>query len=69
MNLFLLAKALLKELFLPIAPGIKIFPTKDDMKFNAAEITPKKTGDLKVVSWQHLGVNLGRKSNINLFHV
>ncbi len=54
----------LKELFLPIAPGIKIFPTKDDMKFNAAEITPKKTGDLKVVSWQHLGVNLGRKSNI-----
>lgn len=52
----------LKELFLPIAPSIKIFDNKNPVRFNISEITPPSLNDYKEVSWQHLGLGINAKS-------
>jgi hypothetical protein len=51
-------KALLNSLFLPVAPSIKIFETKENIQFNAAEITPAQTSKRKTITWQHFGLGL-----------
>jgi C-terminal processing protease CtpA/Prc len=53
-----LQKTLL-ELFLPIAPTIKIVHEKQGGSFTISTVTPADTTGFKVVSWQHTGVGLG----------
>jgi hypothetical protein len=56
-------KAVLEELFLPIAPTIQIYPT--GVKPEAFESKPpKNAADLHLVAWQHYGVDLKYRSNI-----
>jgi C-terminal processing protease CtpA/Prc len=51
-------KAVLNKLFLPVVPSIKIFETKENTQFNAAEITPSDTSKRKTITWQHFGLGL-----------
>ena len=54
-------KSVLYELFLPIAPSIKLYHETDDAQFNVESITPEDTTRFKTISWQHEG--LGLRSN------
>jgi hypothetical protein len=51
-------KTVLNNLFLPFAPSLKIFETKENIQLNAAEITPADTSKRKTIAWQHLGIEL-----------
>ncbi len=49
----------LNELFLPIAPTIKLYMTEDNIKFNVTSITPDNPNKYKTTYWQHSGVDYG----------
>ncbi len=51
-------KQILEKLFLPIAPSLAIYHSRDKKTFSLSSITPKDTTGMKVISWQHLGVKL-----------
>lgn len=46
----------LKDVFMPIAPTIKIYATGQSALFNINSITPPDTSDFSKVYWQHLGM-------------
>lgn len=48
----------LLNLFLPIAPSLKIYLDSEKANFNISEITPADTSGYKVIAWQHKGVEL-----------
>jgi len=52
-------KEALEELFLPIAPALVIFDANSEPEFSIENITPPDTKNMKVVSWQHIGVGFG----------
>jgi len=52
-------KSTLEKLFLPVAPTVQIFKTGGEPK-ESTLIKPEDTSQLKIVAWQHLGVNFGR---------
>lgn len=54
----------LNELFLPIAPSLKIFPKGALIDFDVSDIVPIDTAGYKKIYWQHSGINLGNKKNI-----
>jgi C-terminal processing protease CtpA/Prc len=49
----------LNQLFLPIAPSIKIFRHGDKVFFSRKELLPVDSSKFKVVSWQHNGLGGG----------
>jgi len=56
-------KALLEELFLPIAPTIRIY-LSGEKPADLAKHFPEDTTGLKVVTWQHKGVGFGKARSI-----
>ncbi len=56
-------KTVLEELFLPFAPTIQIYPSKEKPKEPKLHL-PEDTSGLKVVAWQHFGVGLGGRMSI-----
>jgi len=52
-------KTALEELFLPVAPTMQIFQTGEEPE-EPALVMPEDTSNLKIVAWQHKGVNFGR---------
>src|ERR1035437_6976730 len=56
-------KRILQELFLPIAPALKIEDASQVGNFDFHSILPSDTLDCKPVSWLHFGVYLGERSN------
>ncbi|MEI6142034.1 MAG: S41 family peptidase [Mariniphaga sp.] len=57
-------KQILREVFKPIAPALKIDDASTIGNFNRQSILPKDTTGMIPVSWIHYGVGLGEKSNI-----
>jgi len=57
-------KQALEELFLPIAPALVIHDANKKTGFSASSITPPDTTNMKVVTWQHLGVGFGDENSI-----
>lgn len=57
-------KRVLEELFLPIAPALVIHDANKKTGFSASGITPPDTTNMKVVTWQHLGVGFGDDKSI-----
>lgn len=55
-------KIILQQLFLPMAPTIKIFESEKKIQFDGREITPPDLTGYKPISWQHHGVSLSRYS-------
>jgi hypothetical protein len=51
-------KQILEKLFLPIAPSLVIYHTREKKTFALSSITPKDTTGMKVITWQHRGVKL-----------
>ena len=47
----------LKELFLPIAPTIKVYPTNQPETFIISSLTPPDTGLYNKIYWQNLGIS------------
>ncbi|MCX3264569.1 S41 family peptidase [Pedobacter agri] len=47
----------LNELFLPVAPTLKL-SSKADLKFDLSEITPQNLTGYKSIYWQHVGLKL-----------
>lgn len=56
-------KQILEELFLPIAPALRIYKTGENAVFSIESITPPDTGGMKVVAWQHIGEGVGNAIN------
>jgi hypothetical protein len=54
-------KAILEELFIPIAPTIQIYHSNEKPRPFSA---PEDTTNLKVVAWQHQGVGIGTSSHV-----
>lgn len=52
-------QSILEHLFLPIAPTIQIFEIGRQPE-ETVLVIPEDTSQLKIVAWQHLGVNFGR---------
>jgi C-terminal processing protease CtpA/Prc len=51
----------LNNLFLPLGPTIRVFPTSQPVKFDPATLQPPATARAtKVVSWQHQGLYTGK---------
>jgi len=57
-------KKILEELFLPIAPALKVHESQQKTNFSTADITPPDKTNMKVVAWQHLGVGFGNPQDI-----
>ena len=57
-------KQILEEIFLPIAPALSIFKQGQDSGFSNSFITPPNKNDMKIISWQHLGVGLGSSESV-----
>ncbi|MGD2218263.1 MAG: hypothetical protein PVJ64_16005, partial [Gemmatimonadales bacterium] len=53
-------RATLEELFLPIAPTVRIYPTGEPPE--PLPLVPEDTAGLEVVAWQHFGVGLSPRS-------
>lgn len=47
----------LNDIFLPIAPTIKIFSTRQPAVFNVSNLTPPNANMNKTIYWQHLGIS------------
>ena len=56
-------KTTLEELFLPFAPAIQVYPSKDKPEEPMLQLSEDTSG-LKVVAWQHFGVGLGGARSI-----
>lgn len=52
-------KMRLEELFRPVAPALQVFRTGKTVAFTPESLKPSGKDNLKVISWQHLGVGLG----------
>lgn len=52
-------RSALEKLFFPLAPTIQIYKTVEEPK-ESILTTPEDTSKLKIVAWQHQGVNFGR---------
>jgi C-terminal processing protease CtpA/Prc len=52
----------LEELLLPIAPAAQIYPTGEPPE--PVSLVPVDTSGLKLVAWQHLGVDMGSPGSI-----
>ena len=57
-------KNTLQELFLPIAPSLKLYEKGDKVKFDISTITPANKEDLQAITWQHLGVGFGAARSV-----
>lgn len=57
-------KQILEELFLPIAPSLVIYHTREKKTFSLSSITPQDTTGMKVITWQHRGVKLSDSPNV-----
>lgn len=57
-------KRKLEELFLPIAPSIRIDIAGQKVSFDKAEITPQDTAGYDIVTWQHLGIGFGGERSV-----
>jgi len=57
-------KKILEELFIPIAPALKVHETRQKTSLSITGITPPDTTNMKVVAWQHLGVGFGNPRDI-----
>jgi len=55
-------KALLLELFLPIAPAIEIYFTGENVSYDLSKIIPADTTGLLPVAWQHKGLGINKIS-------
>lgn len=53
----------LVELFLPVAPSIKILKTDTSESFSLEEITPSDKSNYRVVTWQHKGLHDDREQS------
>jgi len=56
-------KAILEELFLPLAPTARIYTTAESPEDFSLDV-PADTSALQVVAWQHKGVGFGSASSI-----
>ncbi|MEQ9442328.1 MAG: S41 family peptidase [Cyclobacteriaceae bacterium] len=54
----------LQALFAPVAPTLIIYPAAVSAEFIPDPLIPPDTSNYRTVAWQHLGVHLGRQSNI-----
>jgi C-terminal processing protease CtpA/Prc len=54
-------KKILEDLFLPIAPALKLYETGETLAFRKEDITPPDLTGMKVVAWQHYGVGFGNE--------
>jgi len=52
-------KKILEELFLPIAPALRLHESGRDTKFSLSTITPPAGEGMKLVAWQHNGIGFG----------
>lgn len=59
-------KKTLEQLFLPLAPGMEIYFTREEKIFDPTRIFPEDIKDKKVIAWQHFGVKL--TDNPNIYH-
>lgn len=57
-------KKILEELFLPIAPALKIYESKEQVKFSIDNITPPNKEGMSLIAWQHHGVGSGLADSI-----
>ncbi|MCP5108545.1 MAG: hypothetical protein GY950_34490, partial [bacterium] len=59
-------KKKLEELFLPLAPVIEVYFTREKREFEEIQLVPrgKDIKGLVVVAWQHYGVSLSDQPNI-----
>ncbi|MCP5050856.1 MAG: peptidase S41, partial [bacterium] len=55
-------KQILETLFLPIAPSLVIYPVEEKRTILWSSISPGETKGMKIVSWQHLGVQTRERS-------
>lgn len=55
---------ILQEIFQPIAPALTIYKSSGKVHFSPDSITPPSKKYNKLVSWQHLGVDLGTPYSI-----
>ena len=53
----------LEDLYLPVAPSLRIFPAGESPP-PASRLIPADTTGLEVVAWQHLGAGLGEVSGL-----
>ncbi len=59
--------SILKELFVPVAPSINFFKTKDNIQFNKEFIQPDDVKSYKPTFWQHSGLGFGTKKKGNIY--
>lgn len=50
--------AVLKELYMPLAPTLKIFRTAENVRFEVASVTPPDLTGFKEISWQYSGMSM-----------
>jgi C-terminal processing protease CtpA/Prc len=56
-------RSILQQLFLPIAPTIRIYSSDENRDVSQTWI-PEKTDNLKVVAWQHKGLGFGSSNSV-----
>ena len=56
--------AVLEELFLPIAPALRITAAGESAAFAPAEIKPPGADEMKTVGWQHSGYGVGASGDV-----
>ncbi|WP_018476233.1 S41 family peptidase [Pontibacter roseus] len=56
-------RATLTALFQPIAPTVKVCLENEEVKFDAADITPPSLKKYKTIAWQHQGMGQGGKNS------
>jgi C-terminal processing protease CtpA/Prc len=57
-------KIKLEELFLPMAPALKIYKSGQEAHFTVTDIAPPKTDGMNVIAWQHYGLGFGKANSI-----
>jgi len=57
-------KKILEELFLPIAPALKIYKSRQEAHFSVTDIAPPQTEGMNVIAWQHYGLGFGKANSI-----
>ena len=60
-------KAILDSLFMPIAPGIKIYDESHPAKFSKKSLLPPKIDGIKTISWQHNGWGFGKMADESIY--
>jgi C-terminal processing protease CtpA/Prc len=57
-------QAALNELFLPLAPKLRIFSGNEKAVFKKDELIPPDMTGYKIIAWQHSGVGLGGRTPV-----